>query len=372
MGRWIATAIAVLIAAAVIVWVMRSGSEPAAGTAAGGTREALPLVTVVTPGLSAVASRVTFTGAIRARNDIPIGVEGDGGRIVSIHAEVGDRVKRGQVLARLDQSVILPQVHRLAASLEEARAQAALSQAEYERARGVEASGALSAEEIERRRARAVTDEARVKVAAAQLAEAQARLRRTEIRAPADGVVLVRNAEVGQMASPAGEPLFRLAQGGEVEMRGQVAEQDLPLLAVGQPATVRLTGSAEPFTGTVRLLGAIIDPQTRLGEIRLALQPDPQLRPGAFARGEVIVSEADRAVLPQTAVLSDSRGTYVLVVNGENRVERRPVRVANTVPSGVVIAEGVDGSERIVATAGAFLREGEAVRIAGSEAEART
>ncbi len=309
-------------------------------------------------------STVSFTGTIHARYDIPISPEGESGRITAVLVEPGDRVKQGQVLARIDQSVLRPQLNRLEASLEEAKAQAALSAAEYRRAQGVEAAGALSAEEIARRRATSVTDEARVRVAAAQLAEAEARIGKTEIRAPDDGIVLTRNAELGQTASPGGEPLFRLARDGEIEMRGQVAERDMTTLSVGQSAQIRLTGVAEPFDGKVRLLGAIIDPNSRLGEIRVSLKPHASLRPGAFARGEVVVGAAERPVLPQTAVLSDTQGTFVLVVNSEDKTERRAVRVSGTVPEGLVIADGLNGNERVVTTAGAFLRVGEKVRIA--------
>jgi HlyD family secretion protein len=127
---------------------------------------------------------------------------------------------------------------------------------------------------------------------------------------------------------------------------------------------VYLTGIERPFTGQVRLLGAIIDPQTRLGDIRIQLKPDPALRPGAFARAVVAVSQSQRPVLPQTAVMADSNGSYVLVVNSAGKVERRPVRVSGTTDTGVIIAEGLTGTERVVATAGGFLRDGEAVKIA--------
>jgi HlyD family secretion protein len=297
---------------------------------------------------------------------MPIGIDGDAGRIVAVSAEAGDHVKRGQVLAQLDDSVLQPQVNRLAASLEQARAQAALSAAEYRRAKGVESAGALSAEDIEKRRAAAVTDDASVRVAAAMLAEGQARLARTRVVAPVNGIVLTRKAEVGQIASPGGEALFRLASGGEIEMRGQVAEQDLAALKVGQPASVYLTGFSQAFEGRVRLLGAVIDTQSRLGDIRIALKPDPALRPGAFARGSVTTAKVARPILPQTAVLSDDEGTYVFVVSEENRVQRRGVSISGTTPDGVIISGGLTGNERIVATAGGFLREGESVSIAPS------
>jgi RND family efflux transporter MFP subunit len=282
--------------------------------------------------------------------------------VAAIYVEAGDRVKRGQVLARLNVSVLQPQVANLEAGLEQASAEAELAQAEYRRAEAVGASGALSAEETQRRKSSAVTAAAKVKVAAALLAEARARLARAEVRAPADGVILTRNVEVGQTAGPGGEALFRLSEGGEIELRGQVPEQDLPLLRVGQTVNVLLTGSTQSYPGRVRLLGAVIDPTTRLGMVRVALEPDQNLRPGAFARAEVTVSNAERAVLPQTAVLTDDRGSYVLIVDAQNKVARRAVNVSGMVQNGVTIAGGLTSEERVIATAGAFLQEGELVR----------
>jgi len=328
----------------------------------------VPLISVMTPGLKAVTSSVTFTGAIAARYDMPIGNDGETGRIVAVYVEPGDHVQRGQPLAKLDQSVLIPQVNRLAAALEQAQAQAALSAAEYRRAQGVESAGALSAEDIEKRRATAVTDAANVKVAAALLAEGEARLNRTRIVAPIAGTVLTRRAEVGQIASPGGEALFRIASGGEIEMRGQLAEQDLAQVKVGDAASVHLTGLPQAFEGRVRLLGAIIDPQTRLGEIRITLKPDPALRPGAFARGTVAVNKALRPVVPQTAVLTDTGGSYVYLVNAQSHAERRAVRVADTSDQGVVISSGLTGSERVVTTAAGFLRDGEEVKAVAAPA----
>lgn len=323
-----------------------------------------PLVTVVKPGLSDVATTVSFTGTINAQDEIPITVEGEGGRIAAVLVEVGDRVRRGQLLARLSTAVAQPQVASLQAALEEARTSAALAESEYRRAEGVAVSGALSTEEIERRRSSAANADARVRSATAQLAEARARLGRTDIRAPADGIVLTRSAEVGQTATVGGEPLFRLGRGGDVEMRGRVAEQDLPGLAAGQQAKVFVTGVEQPFIGTVRLIGAVIDSETRLGSVRISLARNPQLRPGAFARGEVVTRTDKRPVIPQTAVLSDPNGNFVLVVDANNQVQRTPVRVAGTNNNGVVIASGLTGGENIVATAAAFLTIGEKVRLA--------
>ena len=356
---WPAIAIGAVVVGVIVLLAVRL--TQALGVKPITDRNAIPTVSVTEVGVSTVPTTVSIIGTIAARYDMPIGVEGDGGRVAAIYVEAGDHVKRGQVLARLNVSVLEPQVANLEAALEQARAEAELADAEYRRAQAVGASGALSAEETQRRKSAGVTAAAKVKVAAAQLAEAQARLARAAVRAPADGIILTRNVEVGQTATAGGEALFRLSQGGEVELRGQVAEQDLPLLKVGQLVNVRLTGTTRVYEGRVRLLGAVIDPQTRLGQARVTLTPDPNLRPGAFARAEVTVSNADRAVLPQTAVLTDDKGSYVLIVNAQHKIERRTVHVSGIVQNGVTIADGIVGTDQVVATAGAFLQEGELV-----------
>lgn len=328
----------------------------------------IPSVTVTEARVSALPTTVGIIGTISARFDTPIGVDGDGGRVSAILAEAGDHVKRGQVLARIDTSVLEPQVANLEASLELSRAESELAAAEYRRAQAVGAAGALSAEETEKRRSSSVTASAKVKVAAAQLAEAQAKLARAQVRAPGDGTLLTRTVEVGQTVAP-GATLFRLAEGNEVELRGEVAEQDLPLLKVGQDVSVRLTGTSKVYPGRVRLLGAVIDPQTRLGMARVSLTPDPNLRPGAFARAEVTVSNAQRIVLPQTAVLTDDKGSYVLVVDSQDKVERRAVTISGMVADGVTIAGGIGEKDRVVATAGAFLQVGETVRPVAQSAD---
>jgi RND family efflux transporter MFP subunit len=350
---------ALLVLAALVGWRLHASRGPAVTAP-----EVAPLVSVSVVRLAPVTTHVDFSGSLRARYEMPVGAEAESGRVAAIYVEAGDHVTRGQLLARLDTSILGPQVARLRAALEEAQAEAELAAAEYRRAQAVAAAGALSAEEIERRRSTSVTKGALVKVAAAQLAEAEARLGRSEIRAPDAGLVLSRSALIGATVTPGGEPLFRLARGGEVEMVGQVAEQDLPRLRVGQSAAVTLSGIERPFAGTVRLLGAIIDPATRLGDVRIALPADPNLRPGAFARAGVVVNRTERPVLPETAVLTDSSGSFVYVVDAANHVTRRAVEIAGAEADGVAIASGLAGGERVVSTAGAYLREGQTVRLA--------
>ncbi|HEX5459881.1 MAG TPA: efflux RND transporter periplasmic adaptor subunit [Steroidobacteraceae bacterium] len=366
--KWLlaAAGIAVAVAVAAAVWMSRASAPKAIVPLA--TRTSIPLVSVITPGVQPVAAQVSFTGTIEARHQLPIGNSGDTGRIVAVYVQVGDRVKRGQLLAKLDDSVLAPQVAQLTAALDQARAQAALSAAEYRRGVQVGPAGGLSAQDIEKLQAASIMDAANIKVVAAQLAVMRAKLALTRIVAPVDGVVLTRNAEVGQIAGSGGPALFQLEDAGQVEMIGQVAEQDLADLKVGQAADVYMIGYPRPFQGHIWLLGAVIDTQSRLGEVRIALSPDPGLRPGAFARSSVTLARAERPVVPETAVMSDADGSYVYVVARSDEVQRRNVHVGSVIPAGVVITEGLTGREQIVAIDGGFLHSGEKVTVASEQA----
>ncbi len=366
--KWLlgAAGIALAIAAAAAVWMSKASSPKAMAPLA--SRTSVPLVSVITPGVQPVITQVTFTGAIEARHELPIGNSGDTGRIVAVYVQVGDQVSRGQLLAKIDDSVLAPQVAQLGAALDQARAQAALSSAEYRRGAAVGPAGGLSAQDIEKLQATSVMDAANIKVVAAQLAVMRAKLALTRIVAPVSGIVLTRNAEVGQIAGSGGTALFDLEDGGRVEMIGQVAEQDMADLKVGQSADVSLIGNPRPFVGRIWLLGAVIDRQSRLGEVRIALTPDPALRPGAFARSSVTLARAERPVLPQTAVMADNSGSYVYVVGRGGEVQRRTVQVGSVVPAGVVIADGLSGRERVVSMDGGFLHSGEKVAVASGGA----
>ncbi len=343
--------------------VLLSGKgKPAADPAAAAQKEQqIPRVSVARVGQSSVTTDVQITGAIEARNTLPIGVEGEGGRITAVYADVGDRVQAGQVLAQMSVDVITQQIAQMAGSLEEARANASIAKSDADRAISLRERGALSQSEIERRQSTARATAARVNVMDAQLREMRARLARLSLRAPASGIVLERKAEVGQIAGAGSGWLFALAKDGAVEMRGRVAEQDLPSLKVGQTARVRIAGSNRVFMGKIWQLGAVIDPQTRLGEVRVSLSPDPLLRPGAFAQAAIQADSVQRPIVPLSAVQADGGQSYVYVVGEENKIRRRDIEVARASSEGVVVNKGLNGSEVIVLTAGAFLNANEKI-----------
>ncbi|TPE64499.1 efflux RND transporter periplasmic adaptor subunit [Sandaracinobacter neustonicus] len=354
---WLIVALSVIAVAAFIAFLVWKAHAPKPSA----PPAAPPAVTVLVPGTTMVADRVAATGSISARRDMPVGVAGEGGMISAIRVEAGQYVNRGQVLAEIDSSVQRAQLQQLQAGVVQARADARLAQSELDRALALVERGFISKADIDRRTATRDSANARVGVAQAQVREMQERLNRLAIRAPEAGLVLQRSVEPGQIVSPGSGALYRIAAGGQMELRAQVAEQDMHGLAVGQQATVTPVGSTNRYAGRVWLLEPVIDPTTRQGVARIALPNTSELRSGGFASVVVDGAQAQRPLLPQSAVLSDRDGPYVLTVGADNVVKRVGVTVGAVTPQGVAILTGLTGQERVVLSAGAFLNPGEKV-----------
>ncbi|WP_194744639.1 efflux RND transporter periplasmic adaptor subunit [Thermaurantiacus tibetensis] len=357
---WKRVGIALLVVAALagFVWYLVERAQAPGPTA---PPSGPPAVSVMVPGQVEVAERIRVTGTIAPRRELPVGVVGEGGAIVAIRAEAGQYVRAGQVLAEIDSGVQRAQLAQLEAAVAQAEADVRLAQSELDRALKLVERGFVSQADIDRRTATRDAARARAEVARAQVREMRERLARLVIRAPEAGLVLDRMVEPGQVVSPASGALFRIAAGGQMELRAEVAEQDMPALAVGEPVMVTPAGAAQSVTGTVWLVEPLIDPQRRLGTARIALPSDPSIRAGGFAVAEIETRRALRPVLPQSAVLADQSGSYVYVVDADDRVVRRDVRIARISEAGVAIAEGLSGTEKVVVSAGAFIRPGEKV-----------
>lgn len=365
----------VLLVAGALAFVMfgRKSDAPAAGgpAAAQGGKAQAPSVTVIVPGQQQVARGVSVTGTLAARREMPVGVVGEGGMVTRVLVEPGQWVEAGQVLAAIERSVQAQQAASLAAQVSVAEADARLAQQELERAQTLVSRGFISKADVDRRIATRDAQRARVLVAQAQLKEAQARTGRLDIRAPAAGLVLTRDVEPGAVVSPGSGVLFRIAQGGQMELRAQVSEADLQNLRPGATATVTPVGSPNSFTGEVWQVSPVIDPNSRQGTARIALRYNPALRPGGFAQAEIVTGSGQAPVLPESAVLSDAQGNFVYIVDGNDKVVRRPVRTGQVSDQGIAIIDGLTGTERVVLSAGAFINPGETVRPQRARAATR-
>lgn len=359
--RLILGAAAALILIVAAVFLFAGPGENAAAPAGAKAEQSLPAVTVVVPGRQDIPAIVTATGSLAARRDLPVGVPGEGGQVERVLVEPGQWVRAGQTLAVINRSVQSQEAAQLAAQVEVARADLRLAQNELDRAEALVDRGFISQADLDRKRATRDAAAARVRVAEAQLAATRARIGRLDVRAPASGLVLDRSVEAGQVVGPGSGALFRIAQGGEMELLAQLPQNDLERISVGVPASVTPVGSQQSYQGQVWQISPIIDPQTRQGQARIAVPYHEDLRPGGFASAAIRAGSRTAPLLPESAVLNDDAGSYVYAVGGDNRVVRRAVTVGEVTSGGVTILDGLSGNEAVVVSAGAFLNPGDEV-----------
>ena len=343
---------------AIAAYFALQGGEP---VGAGDDNSQAPVVTVMTPGKTTIAGQLDAPGTLAARRPLPVGVAGDGGQVLRVTVDAGDWVQAGQVLAVIDRSVQVQQAAAQAAQIDVARADANLAQANLDRALQLVERGFVSKADVDRLSATRDAAVARVKVAEAQLRELRARNDRLNIYSPASGYVLQRNVEPGQTVGAGAGPLFTIASGGEMEMLAQLSEDQLAGLSVGTQAVVIPTGTDRQFAGQVWQLSPVIDQQTRQGTARIALAFAPELRPGGFATARIASGAYTATVLPESAVLADSEGSFVYVIDKDNKAVRRSVKPGAVTANGIAITEGLSGNERVVVRAGGFLNAGETV-----------
>lgn len=352
-------ALGVLVAIVLIAYFVNRTGKGAEGEA---KKDQAPTVTVVVPGRTTVQGTISATGTLAARREMPVGIAGEGGQVVSVLVEPGQWVGAGQVLAVIDRSVQVQQAASQTAQIQVARANADLAEANYQRALKLVDKGFVSKADVDRLRATRDAQLAQVRVASAQAGVLGAQMRRLNVVAPAAGLVLERRIEPGQVVSAGSGVLFRLAKGGEMELKAQLGETDLAALNPGVSADVVPVGSQKTFTGQVWQIAPVIDPASRQGTARIALAYAPELRPGGFASVVIKSGTVVAPVLPESAILSDAQGSYVYVVGADNKVQRRPVKQGRVTGQGIIVEEGLAGTERVVLRAGGFLQPGESIK----------
>jgi HlyD family secretion protein len=353
------------VAAAVVVSgvaVFAASEKPAdavaPAAAASGPRPSLT-VAVTTPQAGNWPITIAANGNIAAWQEASIGAEAMGLRLAEVRAQVGDRVRRGQVLAVFAASTLNADIAATRASLAEAQAAQAEASANAERARQLQASGAISAQQIQQYVTGEATARARVQALQARIDADLVRLSHTRVVAPDDGVISARMATVGAVVQP-GTELFRLIRKNRLEWRGEVAAPELARIKPGMAVAVTPAGGAA-VTGTV-------DAASRNGMVYVDLPNPGSGKAGMFARGEFNIGEQSALTLPQSAVLLRDGFSYVFRLGEGNKVQRIKVGVGRRNGDRVEIVSGLEATARVVSQGAGFLADGDVVRVATAPA----
>jgi RND family efflux transporter MFP subunit len=359
---------AVLVLALALSSHALRAQSPAAAPASAPAKAALS-VSVVSPRPASVPTVLAANGNIAAWQEALIGSEANGLRLAEVRVEVGERVKRGQVLASFAADAVRADLAQGQAALAEAEATLVDAAANAERARGLKDSGVFSASQIQQYQTTELTARARVAAQRAALQSQQLRLSQTQVLAPDEGLISARSATVGAVV-PAGQELFRLIRGGRLEWRAELPSAELARIRVGQ-RTVLTTPSGRQVAGTVRKIAPTVDPVSRNALVYVDLKPGPDsdARAGMFARGEFQFDARPALTLPASALLLRDGFQVVMRVGADARVAQTKVTVLSRDGDRVAV-QGLPAEARVVARGAAFLSDGDTVRVVDEPAAA--
>lgn len=378
---------AALLASAVLPTVAAAPGV-AAPEAAPAKSPAPPAIRVVAAEKRDIVERLSVSGTIVAREEANAGTDLNGMIVRQLDADQGDRVTKGQVLAVLDRSALDTQLAQNDASRIQAQANIAQTQSQIadaevavrqageslQRIRALHEKGFATKAELDNAvnardsaNAKLETAKRALEMSAAQLAVIDAQKKsiliqvdKTEVRAPADGLILSRNATLGGIVSSSGLPLFRLAIGDEFELAADVAETALPRLAEGMPCEIGVAGWNEPVKGRIRLIAPEVDQNSRLGRIRISLPSEPAPRVGNFGRASIETRNRHSLAVPISAVVySGSDALLQRVVDG--RVQTIGVELGARADGYVEVVSGLAEGDEVVARAGTFVADGDLI-----------
>lgn len=310
------------------------------------------------------------SGNIAAWQDISISTQTQGLRLADLKGNVGDEVKKGQVLATFATDTIDAEVLQAQANLLSAQAQAQDAQSNAERARSIEGTGALSQQQINQLNTAAKATAAQVQAARAILQLQKTRQGFARITAPDDGVISSRTATVGAVPE-AGTEMFRMVRQGRIEWRAEISGQDIARVHVGDAVTVR-TSSGESVTGTVRSISPTLDAAKRVGIVYVDLPDahDAGVRAGMYASGEITVGTAQGLEVPQSTVMARDGFNYVFVLQADNKVKQQLVETGVVSGGKVQIVKGIAAGAKLVLNGASFLSDGDLVRVVAPAASA--
>ena len=369
--------IALVVAIAAIFFMMggkpsdKAGDHAAAAKGKDGAASPRPAltVTVARPEATELMLTLAANGNVAAWQEAVVGSESNGLKLAEVSVNVGDTVKKGQVLAVFSPETVQADIAQARASLAEARATAADAAGNAARARTLQATGALSQQQINQYQTTEQTARARVEAAEAVLAAQQVRGRNTQVLAPDDGVISARTATVGSVVA-AGTELFRLIRQGRLEWRAEVTSAELSRVSVGTTAFV-VSASGAQVRGKVRSIAPTVDPQTRAALVYVDLpnvQQNTGVKAGMFARGDFELGRSTAPTVPQAAVVPRDGFNNVFILKPDNKVSQLKVQVGRRLNDRIEITSALPDGARIVVQGAGFLNDGDLVRVVDAPA----
>jgi len=323
-------------------------------------------VTATRPTSASLPIRLTANGNVAAWQEASVSSETTGLRLTEVRVNVGDVVKAGDVLAVFSSDTVNADLAQAQATVREAEANAADAAANAARARTLQNSGALSAQQISQYNTAEQTANARIASTKAALAIQQLRLKYTRVVAPDSGVISARSATVGAVVNP-GVELFRMIRQGRLEWRAEVVSTDLRNLKPGVSAVVKAANGSE-VTGKVRMIAPTVDPQTRSALVYVDLplnagSKDAPFKAGMFASGQFELGASSAMTVPQQSVVVRDGFSFVFRLNADKHVSQIKVQPGRRLGDRIEVLGGLNADTQVVVRGAGFLNDGDLVNI---------
>ena len=320
-------------------------------------------VTVTRAQIQNLSQRVSANGTVAAWQEASIGAEIGGLRLTEVRVNVGDQVKAGQVLAVFAADNVLAEINQAKAAMNEAKAVAAEAQANADRARALQPSGVISAQQFNQSLTAEATAKARVESAQALMAVHELRLRQTQVKAPDNGVISSRSASVGAVVG-LGTELFRQIRGNRLEWRAEMVSSDLFQIKTGHKVSIQ-SAAGGSVTGTVRMVAPTVDGQNRTGTVYVDLPSNAMLslKPGMYARGDFEFGSSSAALVPQQSVVIRDGFSQVFVVQADQRVKLYKVNLGRRQGEWLEVISGLPAEANVVVRGAGFLTAGDLVKV---------
>jgi HlyD family secretion protein len=358
---WLAIALAPILLLVLGVFIWKSANPPAAAQ----TDEVAPrpslTVTVAKPVRSNLPIRLQANGNITAWQEASVGAEVNGLRLASVNVNIGDVVRKGQVLAVFASETTKADSLQSQASLAQAEASFENAKADADRARSIQDSGALSKSQVAQYLTQEKVSRAQFEAAKAAFGATEVRLGNTRVLAPDDGVISARGATVGAVVAP-GQELFRLVRQSRMEWRGEVTPNEVGRIRIGQK--VQVTGATGlEIAGQVRAIAPSADPQTRNILVFVDLPRHAELKAGTFAKGSFDLGRSEALTVSSQSIVVRDGSNYVFVIDAQNKASQRKVQTGRRVEDRVEVLEGLKAEEAVAVQGAGFLNEADLVKV---------
>jgi HlyD family secretion protein len=323
---------------------------------------AYPALTVTLAKVQRVefTEKVSANGNIAPWQEVVIGSELNDIRLNSVLVNVGDVVKKGQLLATFSAETIEAELAEAKGNLAEAEALAKEAENNAARSRTLLNTGALSNQQLDQFSSLAETAKARLEVSKAIVSAKKIRLNNTKIYAPDSGVISARNATAGSIVS-SGNELFKLIRQSRLEWRAEVISTDLPKIKTNMP--VKITAEdGSVFDGKVRKISPTVDMQTRNSLVYVDLPQNLSVKAGMYAKGEFLLGQSIGVSVPQQALVMRDGFTYAFIVV-DNHAKKIKVKTGERIGNSVQILTGLTLNQEVVAKGVAFLSDNDTVKV---------